>query len=382
MKRGATSRHKKEILENINIINSEFNAPPKVQSCPFQRKEFSMKAEIKPRINLEGRTRLEEMIPLSTPMVLFVDPASVCNFQCAFCPTGDRELIKGTGRFVGRMKFELFKKVIDDLADFDRPIKVLRMYKDGEPFLNNDLAKMIEYAKQSNRVDYIDTTTNGSLLKPERMGPIIKAGLDKINISIDGMNREQYLKFTNFDFNFGAFVENVKWLYENKNQCEIVIKIPKQLITEAQQKTFFDTFGDYCDRISLENFAPCWPDFNVEARTGVTITEGIYNQPISYTETCPYIFYGMSVNADGLVSSCFLDWERKLLVGDVRTERLVDIWNSDRFNKLRLQHLDGKRRENTVCSKCGQLSHCLPDNIDPYRNVLVEKFKSSLAKMK
>lgn len=338
-----------------------------------------MKAQIKPRINLENRTRLEEVIPLLTPMILFVDPASACNFGCTFCPTGDKGLIKDTGRFVGRMNLDLFKKIIDDLDAFDRPVKVLRLYKDGEPFLNKNLAKMVEYAKQSGRVDYIDTTTNGSLLDPATIGPVIEAGLDKINISVDGMNREQYVKFTKFDFDFDAFVENVKWLYDNKGNCEIVMKIPGELISESQKQEFFDTFGDYCDRIAIENFAPCWPEFDVEERTGFNITKGIYNQPITATETCPYIFYGMSVNADGLVSSCFLDWGRKLIVGDAKADSLIEIWNSSEFNKLRLQHLEGKRSENPVCSKCGQLSHCLPDNIDPYRLELLQKFKAYAA---
>ena len=95
-----------------------------------------MKAEFKPRINLEGRTPLETVIPLHTPYVVFVDPASACNFNCKFCPTGHRDLIDDTGRYQGVMKLDVFKKVIDDLQEFDRPIKVLRMYKDGEPFLN------------------------------------------------------------------------------------------------------------------------------------------------------------------------------------------------------------------------------------------------------
>ena len=30
-------------------------------------------------------------------MILFVDPSSVCNFKCRFCPTGNHELIKKTG---------------------------------------------------------------------------------------------------------------------------------------------------------------------------------------------------------------------------------------------------------------------------------------------
>lgn len=335
-----------------------------------------MKAEIKPRINLEGRTPLQDVIPLSTPFVLFIDPSSACNFQCSFCPTGDRSLIKDTGRYQGVLDFNLYKKIIDELELFSEDIKVLRLYKDGEPLLNKNLARMIAYAKQSGRVPYIDTTTNGTLIDPDRMGAILKAGLDKINISVDGMNVDQYKEFTKFDFHFDRFVENIKWLYENKGSCEIVIKISRELITEPQQQEFYDTFGDYCDRIFIENFAPCWPAFDIEERTGFKISQdtGIYQQPITYTDTCPYIFYGMSVNAGGEVSACFLDWGRNLIVGDTRSQTLKEIWNSDEFNKLRIQHLEGMRMEHSICSQCGQLTHCLPDNIDTYRLDLLSKF--------
>ncbi|MCD2173838.1 radical SAM protein [Rhizobium sp. C4] len=338
-----------------------------------------MKAQLKPRINLEGRTALETVIPIETPFIVFMDPASSCNFKCTFCPTGHRQLIAETGRFQGAMKYDVFIKAIDDLAGFGKPIKVLRMYKDGEPFLNRRLADMIAYAKKSGYVDYIDTTTNGTFLTPERLGPVIEAGLDKINISVDGMTRETYREFTGFDFDFDKFVAGVKWLYENKGEMEISIKIPGELITEPQRQEFFDTFGDHCDRIFIENFAPCWPEFNVEERSGIKIGDvGIYQQQLRPTDTCPYIFYAMSVNADGLVSSCFLDWGRKLIIGDVRKETLVQIWNSDKMNALRLQHLEGRRCENQVCGNCGQLTHCLPDNIDDHRPMLLERFREKV----
>lgn len=339
-----------------------------------------MKAQVKPRINLEGRTPLQDVIPLETPFVLFVDPSSGCNFQCTFCPTGDRALIKDTGRYQGAMDFDLYRKLIDDLADFPSKIKVLRLYKDGEPLMNKRLADMVAYAKASGQVPYIDTTTNGALLDPDRIGPVVAAGLDRVNISVNGMTREQYKSFTKYNFDFSRFVDNVKWLYEHKGDCEIVIKIPGELITEAQRQEFFDTFGDYCDRIFIENFAPCWPDFDVATRLGVTFTAGIYQQPIGRTDTCPYIFYSMSINADGLASACFLDWGRKLKVGDVREHSLREIWNSDEFNELRLLHLRGERMRQPVCGKCGQLSHCLPDNIDAYAPDLLEKVSARLAK--
>jgi hypothetical protein len=160
-----------------------------------------MKAQLKPRINLEGRTPLEKVIPLTPPFVVFVDPAG--------------------------------------------------MDKGGESFLNKRLADMVAYAKKAKPIEYIGTTTNGTLLSPDRIGPVSESGIDKINISVDGMNVETDRRFTGFDFDFDTFVENVRWLYANKGNC-----------------------------------------------------------------------------------------------GDVRQRSMQAIWNSDRMNALRLQHLKGRRREN------------------------------------
>jgi radical SAM protein with 4Fe4S-binding SPASM domain len=336
-----------------------------------------MKAQIKPRINLEGRTALETVIPLPAPFVLFVDPASICNFQCPFCPTGDRQLIKKTGRWQGVLDFGLYKKIIDDLHEFDRPLKVLRLYKDGEPLLNPHLSYMIKYAKKSGRVASIDTTTNGSLLTKERSLELIDAGLSRINISVDGLSDEQFLQFTGTKVNFKQFVENVRFFYKNKNGCEVCIKMPADRLDENSKKLFFKIFGDIADRISLENFAPCWPGFNVEERTGVEIKVGIYNNPITNVQICPYIFYSISVNSDGTVSLCFLDWERRLIIGDIRKQCLKDVWRGEELFKHQWEHLHGKRKRHPVCAGCGQLSHCLPDNIDPYARDLAKKLLAS-----
>ncbi len=73
------------------------------------------------------------------------------------------------------------------------------------------------------------------------------------------MTEETYRRFTGFKFDFKTFVDNVKWIYANKGACEIAVKIPGELITDDERQEFFDTFGDHCDRIFVENFAPCWP---------------------------------------------------------------------------------------------------------------------------
>ena len=82
-----------------------------------------MNAEFKPRIDLVNRTKLETVVPLSTPYIVFIDPSDQCNFQCKFCPTGDRELMKKTpGRNHGALDFDLYRKIIDDIATFENKL--------------------------------------------------------------------------------------------------------------------------------------------------------------------------------------------------------------------------------------------------------------------
>jgi len=335
-----------------------------------------MKAKIQPRINTEDRTKLEDVIPLSTPITLFIDPSSICNFRCRFCPNGHQEIIKDSGRTQCTMDFDLYKKIIDDLKEFDKPLKTLRMYKDGEPLLNKNFAKMVKYAKDSGCVQYIDTTTNGFLITEERMKPIIEAGLDKINISVNGLSNGQFLRFAEKRVIFHDYVENIKSLYNIKENCEIVIKIPRELIHEVVDDYFYKIFGDYCDRIFIENSMNCWPKFDVEKKANMQVSKekGIYNQPISEVNCCPYIFYSMSVNSDGLVSVCFLDWQHKMIIGDVKTQSIKEIWDGFKIFKYQFMNLDRKRKEHPICGKCQQLSHGMADNIDPYLSELKERF--------
>ncbi len=332
-----------------------------------------MSAELQTRINQHDRTPLQDVIPLSTPFVLFLDPASVCNFKCNFCPTGNNDLIAKSRRKNSLLSKDLFKKIIDDLEEFPDNIKVLRMYKDGEPFLNPHLAEMVAYAKKSSKVLSIDTTTNGSLLTPERAIPVMEAGLDQINISLDGMSDEQFQDFTHTKVDFDQYRKNVATLYKNRGDCKILIKTVKEILTPETEKLFYEYFSPISDKIFVEHVAPCWPEFDVSEKVEGNYDIGIYGQPLDSVDTCPYVFYSMSINADGFVSICFLDWQHKYIIGDANKTPVESIWNSKEFNKYRIEFLQGDRKKIPFCKSCMQLVYGMPDNLDPYKEVLLAR---------
>jgi MoaA/NifB/PqqE/SkfB family radical SAM enzyme len=334
-----------------------------------------MKAQIKPRIDLVNRTKLETVIPLSVPFIINIDPSDICNFQCKFCPTGNRKLMKNTpGRNHGNMDFELYKKIINDICEFEKPIKVLRLYKDGEPLQNPKFAEMVKYAKEKNCSERIDTTINASLLTHKKNIEIIDAGLDRINISVEGINVKQYMEFSNYKVDFEKFVNNIRHLYVNKKSCEIIIKTNGDILSEEDKSKFYEIFGDIADGVYIEHIMSCWPEFELK---GIAVNQelGIYGQKIKEVSVCPYVFYSFSINSDGTASACFLDWSRKLIVGDTRIESVKNIWLGEKIKEYQKMFLMKKRKHHQVCGNCGQMSHGMPDDIDQYSEILLSKIQ-------
>lgn len=280
------------------------------------------------------------------------------------------------GRSHGVMDFNLYKKIIDDISEFEKPIKVLRLYKDGEPLLNPRFAEMVKYAKEKKCSERMDTTTNASLLNKEKNLEIIEAGLDRINISIEGVNAEQYLDFSKYKIEFEKLVDNIRHFYENKKQCEMIVKINGDILSEEDKKKFYEIFGDISDGVYIEHIMSCWPEFELKS-VEVNKEVNIYGQQIKELQICPYVFYSFSINSDGSASTCFLDWSRKLIIGDVKYESVKDIWKGAKLMDYQKMFLMKKRKGHPVCGNCGQMSHGQSDDIDDYAEVLLSKIEQS-----
>ena len=333
-----------------------------------------MRARVQRRVSAKNTVVLGSVLPLDTPFVLLVDPSNLCNMRCAFCPSGNRDLIRKTGRYQGNLDFALFTKIVDDLKEFSSPIKVLRLYKEGEPLLNPHFSDMVRYAKESKRVLRVDTTTNGVLLNPKLNRQIVEAGLDQINISVNGVSPEQIYKFTRAKVDVRKYCDNIRDLYENRGSCEIYVKAIKENLSPDEQSLFFDMFGDISDRIYLENLSPAWPEFSFDGME-MKFSSGHYGQPIVHRRVCPYIFYVMVVNSDGTTSLCVGDWKHTSSYGDVRQQSVRDIWLGRVINSHRMAHLENRRSEYSLCAACQVISHGTLENIDEFAEEIRQRLQ-------
>ena len=220
------------------------------------------------------------------------------------------------------------------------------------------------------------TTTNAALLTPERSRVILDAGLDRLNVSVEGMTAQQYREFSHAELDFDRFVENIAWFYDHRGGCELNVKINGDNLTSEQEQAFFATFGDICDGISVERTIDYWPKYNamrVDYDESVTLLGGKSRE----VQVCPYVFYEMCVNSDGTFSLCRFDWNHAMLldrhVGAPPT--LKKIWDSIVLWNFQQRFLSGERLLLTVlsCPKCGLLKQGVPEDLDAFAAEILDR---------
>jgi hypothetical protein len=108
--------------------------------------------------------------PLGYPVIAQVEPANFCNISCPLCLTTSET----NSRPRGLLSFNSFKNVIDELGDY---LLLIILWNWGEPFLNPEIYRMIEYAKIKNIV--VHSSTNGNLkFDDEKAERLVDSGLD------------------------------------------------------------------------------------------------------------------------------------------------------------------------------------------------------------
>lgn len=307
--------------------------------------------------------KLVDVVPLSTPWTMFIDPSSACNFNCQFCPTGHPELLKKIKRKATLMEFDLFTRIISDLQYFPQKLRQLNLYKDGEPLLNPHFTDMVECARYANIAERIWVKTNGSRLNPALNKKLIACGLDMLGIS--AFTKQGFRDIAGVDIDYQEYRANIKDLHGRG--LPISIKVADTGLSDKEKQTFLDDFGDICDYIAIEGLHGWSASSEYDFKLGTN--NNFDGTPRAYKIACPLTMYMLTVSANGAVSVCNDDWQLAHDIGDANTESLMCIWNGTRLHKFRMMHLNGNRHENLACNDCDYLQ-ALPDSIDDSLEIL------------
>jgi radical SAM protein with 4Fe4S-binding SPASM domain len=291
-----------------------------------------------------------------SPYLVSLEPGSLCDLRCPECPTGSG-IIK---RENANLDLLIYQELIDRIKSTTIN---LQLYFQGEPLLNNDIFRMIKYAKE--RGLYTVISTNGQRLNFEYAKRITESGLDRIIISVDGMDQLTYEKYR-AGGDLGKVLEGAKFISKLKKerkifQPEIIFQFLVFRHNENQVGSF-RKFGKEsgADRTWIKTAQVLNPEKSSEIipikadyRRYVPDGENKLKIKYGFKNRCARLWRTCVITTDGDVIPCCFDKVAKYKMGSLKEKTLSEIWKNERYIQFRGKVLSG-RRGIDICNNCSE----------------------------
>ena len=269
--------------------------------------------------NLENKSKTVENriqlfkyghLKLPLPTEIEISESGTCNRKCSFCPRSDPN-------FEDKKEFisdDLHEKLCNELKDLNYEGTV-RYSGFVEPMLDKNIYNLINMTRKIVTKSNIEMVTNGDPLNLKRLKKIFSSGLNKVLISVYD-TEEDAIKF--------------------EKMCSESGLKPHQYIIRRRYLPESNDFG-----ITLSNRAGLMEN----AEFKIKPLEKTLNKP------CYIPSYTFFLDYQGDVLMCPHDWGKKIILGNLNKEKLVDIWFGKKSMRIR-KMLNDSNRNFSPCNVC------------------------------
>jgi len=259
------------------------------------------------QVNIQRKSSFVDKVVLynGKPLFSFIDinPTELCNRKCVFCPRHDPNKYPNQNL---HMEIDTAHKMREELEKLNWN-GTINICGNGEPLLHKNIVDLVKAFGDKIK---IEITTNGDFLTVDLIKQLYESKLNFMVISMyDGPEQVEYFTslFDESSIDKSKYILRDRWYGENEEYGLIL----------TNRAGFFD-----------------------------------WNKNIGIGKQCFYMHYSMQIDWNGDVLSCCHDtYEKTRTFGNVNDETLLDIWNSNMWNKSRKLLGDGKRIE-LPCNKC------------------------------
>ena len=314
------------------------------------------------------------------PMFLSIEPASVCQLRCPACPVGQANsevarqsegrsnslpFREGSGKGSPFMSHDIWQRILSEANPF---VHTIQFYFQGEPLLNKALLSMIREAHEAGI--YTIVSTNAQALTPELAESLVRSGLNRIIISMDGLTPESYNAYR-IGGDLRKCKSALRWLKEAKQKHSsllpfmgrlggaaplIELQVLRLRSNEHEWKTFareYKTLG--ADRLvfktaQLYDYAdghPLMPSDPQYSRYQLGKDGHYHRKPLS--RGCFRAWSGAVITTTGEMLPCCYDKAHAYSFGNIMNTPLTELYNNEKavtFRKAALKH------QHPICQEC------------------------------
>lgn len=260
-----------------------------------------------------------------------------CNRLCDFC--GLNKIADKRIKYMERSVFDAFvEQIVSDCKDNIR----IDFAVHGEPLLHPDIVSYIQQLRGAKPKSQISIISNGIIATKELISNLFKAGINYLmfdmydnqrhNLRLETILKNQTIPVLNF------YEDNINiWSYKGHTQQNIIYTPPISTHSGNRRTRVLHTAGG-------------------------NMPEEVYNKykinrsEIPLHQRCSKPFYECSINYNGNVCLCCEDWQHSFIIGNIMTNSIHTIFNSDKMQEARYLLYNKRRDLIPLCSRCTQKS--------------------------
>jgi tungsten cofactor oxidoreducase radical SAM maturase len=316
---------------------------------------------------------------------MYIEPTTLCNLQCHTCI---RNVWDEPG---GHMSMETFQRLVEQIEEFPQLERVV-FVGFGEPFMHPHILEMVSQVHQRDLA--VTIISNGLLLEESFLQEIVRLGVDRLVVSLDGVTPETYSGVRGASL--AKVLDNIRRLNELKKEMgsllpalgvefvalksnireldrmsELASRLNATSVLVSNVLAYTDEMWDeilygYEPRLPLK--AGSWP-----VRADAWVMWGTLNLPRMQwgaEQRCRFVNDRAAVIGwDGIVAPCMalshdysyltVDGQRKNVtrfeLGNINKNSLLEIWTSEEYCRFR-----GEVRDFNFpsCPNCDLRNNC------------------------
>ncbi len=270
------------------------------------------------------------------PIHIDIELYDLCNQKCVFCPRNETTHPNVTYPINTNSKLDekLTNKIIREIKK--NKLMSVNFGAFADPLVNKKIFQVIKKFMDAGVVDS-RIITNGLLLN-KYTDSIFESGLVNLYVSLDAFKEETYLKQRGPGYK--KVVSNLLNFLDEKKKRKSVLPITRVSFIETNDnkdelKDFVEFWSDKVDHIDLQKLI----NFNKEVNDSYQTKQW----------NCIDPFRRVAIVSDGSVLPCCSFWGKNLVLGNIKDQSIIDIWNGQEMTKVRKDLLSD---QSNICTTC------------------------------
>jgi len=283
------------------------------------------------------------------PPAIGVELTNHCNLACPECTTGSGKMT----RIKGFMDLGLFDKLITEL---EKVLYYTTLNFQGESTMH---PKFFSFLVKSRKLRTV-LSTNGHFLTPEFAEKIVRSGLNKLIVSLDGMDQETYSAYRRGG-DFKTVIDGIRNVHDANRRAGWPLKLEIQFLVSRINEHQIESARHFASEMKaafrLKSMQIINPDKmgkwipSREDHSRYRKKQDGFIIKNSFPDRCARLWFNPVVTWDGKVLPCCFDKDADHVLGDLNEDTFRDIWNGPKYTIFRKSLLAG-RYMTDICRNC------------------------------